>query len=76
MATHENAALAPVTIQVRFDRVYGKVVCYPVNEHAQRLAAIARTKTLSPEVIRLARGLGLPVDDSGTAEKMLQEWTA
>lgn len=74
MATHDNAALAPVTIQVRFDRVYGNLVCYPVNEHALRLAAIARTKTLSRENLRLARGLGLAVEPLHAASDTLREW--
>ena len=67
-------ALSPVVIQVRFDRVYGNVVCYPVNDAAKNLAAIAGTKTLSPDCLKRARTLGLVVEDSGTAQDVLRSW--
>jgi len=51
--------VAPVL--VRFDRVYGKMVCYPANQQAEVLAKIAGTKTLSGEALAGARALGLQV---------------
>ena len=69
-----TTALSPVVIQVRFDRVYGNVLCYPVNDHAKNLAAIAGTKTLSPDCLKRASALGLVVEDSGTAANILDSW--
>ena len=59
MATCETAAqvsLEPVL--VRFDRVYGNLVCYPSNQQAEVLARIAGTKTLLPRTLAGARALG------------------
>lgn len=42
-------------IVVRAKEVYGNMVLYPANEVAEALAKIAGTKTLSREVIRIAR---------------------
>lgn len=50
-------------VEVRFDRVYGNPVCYPVNEAANVLASIAGTKTITPRVLELAGALGLEVVD-------------
>jgi len=69
-----TTALSPVVIQVRFDRVYGNVLCYPVNDAAKNLAAIAGTKTLSPDCLKRARALGLVVEDGGTAANILDSW--
>ena len=42
--------------------VYGTVNFYPINDAAKALAQIAGTKTLTPSVIQLARGLGMSVE--------------
>lgn len=67
MAT-ESKAVNPQPVLVRFDRVYGNVVCYPANQQAEVLARIAGTKTLLPRTLAGARALGLQVmemQDSG-----------
>lgn len=64
MATTE-IEIAPVL--VRFDRVYGNVVCYPANQQAELLALIAGTKTLLPRTLAAARGLGLTLAVEGDA---------
>lgn len=48
-------------ILVRFDRVYGNVLCYPANEQAKVLARLSGNKTLSPRTLAGARALGLQV---------------
>jgi hypothetical protein len=50
---------AVVLVEVR--NVYGRDTIYPANDNAERLAAIAGTKTLQPRHLELARGLGLEV---------------
>lgn len=69
-------ALSPVVIQVRFDRVYGNVLCYPVNDAAKLLATIAGTRTLSRQTMRSARLLGLEIQHPAVTDEMLREWTA
>lgn len=61
-------------IFVRFDRVYGNLVCYPANQQAEVLARIAGTKTLLPRTLAGARALGLQVmemQDSGQLANFL-----
>lgn len=71
-----TTALSPVVIQVRFDRVYGNVLCYPVNDAAKRLALIAGTKTLSRETLRLIGELGHLIEAADTSGNVLVEWLA
>lgn len=69
-----TTALSPVVIQVRFDRVYGNLVCYPANDAAKRVASIARTKTLSRENLRLVGELGHLIEAADASDNMLREW--
>lgn len=62
MAASELSMHLPVSIKVRFDRVYGLVKCYPFNDGAQTLCSLTGKKTLSPYDLRDARALGLPVE--------------
>ena len=41
---------------------YGAVTFYPVNEEAHIFAEIARTKTLTIDVIKLAKKLGYEIE--------------
>ena len=43
---------------VEVKSVYGNDLIYPVSENAKRFAKIAGTKTLSPYVISIIKGLG------------------
>lgn len=60
-------------ILVRFDRVYGKVLCYPANPAACRIAEIARQKTLSPYHLKLCRELDLTVQLTPNSIGLLDE---
>ena len=50
-----------MTIEFKAKNVYGLVKYYPTNEAAECLAAIAGTKTLTEETLRLAEKIGLEV---------------
>lgn len=70
-----EVVVAPVL--VRFDRVYGNVVCYPANQQAEVLARIAGTKTLLPRTLAGARALGLQVEEqNGPAQSQLTDFLA
>lgn len=56
-----SAGQQHTAVLVRFDKVYGLLKCYPVNEAAQQLCLLTRTKTLSPDNLKSARALGLEV---------------
>lgn len=76
MAT-ESKAVNPQPVLVRFDRVYGNVVCYPSNQQAEVLARIAGTKTLLPRTLAGARALGLQVEEQhGPAQSQLAVFLA
>lgn len=76
MAT-ESKAVNPQPVLVRFDRVYGNVVCYPSNQQAEVLARIAGTKTLLPRTLAGARALGLQVEEQhGPAQSQLADFLA
>lgn len=62
------------TVLVRFDRVYGNLVCYPANDAAVLLASIAGTKTLLPRTLVAARGLGLQVTAASSSDETLQSF--
>lgn len=49
-----------VTVFYRY--VYGNPLCYPANEVAQRLAALAKTKTFTARDIEQIRALGFKVE--------------
>jgi hypothetical protein len=50
-----------IKIEVEARTVYGNTLIYPVNDAAHALAKIAGTKTLSPNVILLAKEIGCQV---------------
>jgi hypothetical protein len=50
-----------VNITVRVTNNYGIQTVYPVCEVARKLAALAGTKTLTPQAIHLIKGLGYTV---------------
>lgn len=59
------------SVSVRFAHVYGQVKCYPVNEQAQLIAALCKTKTLSPDALALARRLGFELRVEQASLEML-----
>lgn len=48
----------PVPLLVRFDRVYGRVTCYPANAAAEQACALTGKKTFSPSDLKALRALG------------------
>ena len=55
-----NEATQKLVIEQRSN--YGAVTFYPVNEEAHIFAEIARTKTLTVDVIKLAKKLGYEIE--------------
>ena len=64
------------TILVGFDRVYGRVMCYPANDAARLLASIAGQKTLSIGTLRAAQALGLKVEVAPGIQHLLEDFMA
>ena len=58
-------------INVRFKDVYGVQKCYPACAQAERFAAIAGTKTLSPQVLKLIMSIGFMVVPQDMSVEML-----
>ena len=63
-------------ILVRFDRVYGKIACYPASPAAECIAALARKKTLDRRDVELARDLGFDVGLKYGAQEVLDAFMA
>lgn len=49
------------SIHVQFKSVYGVTKCYPACGQAERFAAIAGTKTLTPQALKLIMSIGFMV---------------
>lgn len=60
------------SIQIRVDRIYGKLTVYPVCERAKLIAQIAGTTTLTHQALCLAERLGFEITFSG--ESMALDW--
>ena len=59
------------TLQITLREVYGQIKAYPVCDQARRIAALAGTKTLTLDAIRIAQEMGFQlqyVDRFGAAE--------
>lgn len=58
---------------VRVEKVYGVERIYPVSPTAQAIARLAGTKTLTPDMIRIARDeLGLTIAEDPTPRLQVQ----
>ena len=57
--TTPTTPTAPDSILVRVDRVYGRTTIYPVCERAALYAALAGTRTFTPEAVRVLKTLGV-----------------
>lgn len=51
--------------------VYGEMKLYPANALAKQLAAIADTKTVTPNMVRQFKALGLTVQTTGVDPRQL-----
>jgi hypothetical protein len=58
-------------VEIEVKSVYGNQTIYPVNEHAQLLAAIAGTKTLTNTTLAYAERMGFSI--TRAAPKPLKE---
>lgn len=61
-------------VLVRFDRVYGKIACYPANGNAECITALTKKKTLDPRDIDLARELGFEIELAAGSAAVLNEF--
>ncbi len=61
-------------VEVKFDRVYGNIVCYPANPVAENICRLTRKKTLSPQDLEVAKALGFGIQLSPESIKVLQEF--
>ena len=61
-------------LRVRFDRIYGKVTCYPDCDDSERFARLAKTKTLSPEAIDTCKALGYRITCGPASLALLEEF--
>jgi hypothetical protein len=61
-------------VLVRFDRVYGKIACYPANGNAQCITALTKKKTLDSRDIELARDLGFEIQIAPGSAAVLNEF--
>jgi len=50
------------TIKIQIKNVYGNETIYPACDHARFLAAMAGTKTLTPEKLRLIEAAGYGIE--------------
>lgn len=50
-----NGGPKPLELRVILKSVYGKLTLYPANDAAEALAGIAKTATLDPRVLRIAK---------------------
>jgi len=50
-----------MTITVQIRQVYGNETIYPVCNHSRMLAAIAKTKTLTGEMLQILRANGYEI---------------
>ena len=72
-----NAAPTPQdlrTLLVRFERVYGNIVCYPANDRALLITELTGKKTLGPADLKTARKLGFEVVLSLGSHSVLEEF--
>jgi len=63
-------------LEVRFEKVYGRMVCYPVNEVAQVFAKIAGQTTLTPATVAGAQALGFEVKLAPESIETLERFVA
>jgi hypothetical protein len=49
-------------IQIEVKEVYGNKTVYPVCETAKAFAALARTKTLTFDAIKIIKGMGYEIE--------------
>ena len=52
-------------IEVTAKSVYGRVMLYPANDQAERLAEIVGTRTLTVNTLQTARAMGFTVKVTG-----------
>ena len=62
MATESSKPFPPLgKITIRVDRIYGRLVVYPVCERAKLIAEIAGTKLITHQALCLVERLGFEI---------------
>ena len=64
-------ASGTIVLEVRFDRIYGRITCYPNNPAAELIAKLSGHKTLTPEALAIARALGCDIQVSAASRDLL-----
>lgn len=59
---------------VRFQHVYGRVTCYPVDRNAVLCTRIAGTKTLLPDHLTAMRQMGFELRLADGSKELLEEY--
>jgi hypothetical protein len=54
-------------LEIKIKQVYGKDTYYPANAEAEIFAKLARTTTLLPETLKLAKQLGYEIQVNSPA---------
>lgn len=62
------------SVAVRFDRVYGRITCYPANATAEIITRLTGKKTLGPKDIESVKMLGYDVVVDQASMQMLREF--
>lgn len=57
-------------LHIQIKTVFGKEMIYPANDQARRLCEMVGSKTLTPQIIRDAQGMGFVIAEvpEGTKE--------
>lgn len=67
----EGVTTEPMVVKVVFQHLYGTRVIRPVCDNGKKFAAIANTKTLTPQLVEQIKGLGYTVQVIPTEPKEL-----
>lgn len=71
MAEQDTSLPIRGTVLLQERNVYGEMKLYPANRLAHQLTAIADTKTVTPNMVRQFKNLGLTVQTTGESPRQL-----
>lgn len=60
-------------LHIKIKTVFGKEMIYPANDQARRLCEMVGSKTLTPQIIRDAQGMGFSFLTVGWEGKAAQQ---
>lgn len=67
----DSARAETLSIRIRFENVYGRLTCYPIDTPAKLFAELAGTKTLTPRACALAQRLGFSLQVDNLSGELL-----